>query len=75
MEGPAGAAAELTAVDRKINAQVPEAFVRKDLAEVVKRQCGRPSYVLEYLPGSPVCPTTMRRSRRVNYQDRNPTWR
>ena len=57
--------AELTAVDRKINAQVPGAVVRKDLAKVVKRQCGRPSYVLEYLPGSPLCPTTRRRSRRV----------
>ncbi len=55
------AVAELTAVDRKTNAQVPGAVVRKDLAKVVKRQCGRPSYVLEYLPGSPLCPTTMQK--------------
>lgn len=68
--------AELTAVERKIiNAQVPGAVVRKDLAEVAKRQCGRPSYVLEHLPGSQLCPTTMRRSRRVNHQYRNPAWR
>ena len=33
--------AELTALDRKINAQFPGAVVRKDLVTVVKRQCDR----------------------------------
>ncbi|OZF48313.1 TIGR02688 family protein [Rhodococcus sp. 14-2470-1b] len=50
-EGPADAAAEPTALDRKINAHFPGAVVRKDLVKAVKGNAIVPSYVLEYLLG------------------------
>lgn len=50
-EDPASAVAELTALDRKINAHFPGAVVRKDLVKTVKGNAIVPSYVLEYLLG------------------------
>lgn len=50
-EDPTSAVAELTALDRKINAHFPGAVVRKDLVKTVKGNAIVPSYVLEYLLG------------------------